>query len=196
MSQYFPKPFKSFGGNINVKTDLPNYATKIALKNVIRVDASSFAMKTNLASLKTEVDKLDINKLVPVPVYLSKLNDVVKNTIVQKTVYDKLVAKLHNIDTSNFVLKANYNTDITKLESKISDLTDFVKEAKLTELENKVPDVSNLATKIALTAVENEIPSVSNLVNKTDITLKLHKLKTNLIIIIMINILLLQGLIL
>ena len=88
------------------------------------------------------------------------------------------------------------NTDITKLESKISDLTDFVKEAKLTELENKVPDVSNLATKIALTAVENEIPSVSNLVNKTDITLKLHKLKTNLIIIIMINILLLQGLIL
>ena len=196
MSQYFPKPFKSFGGNINVKTDLPNYATKIALKNVIHVDASSFAMKTNLASLKTEVDKLDINKLVPVPVYLSKLNDVVKNTIVQKTVYDKLVAKLHNIDTSNFVLKANYNTDITKLESKISDLTDFVKEAKLTELENKVPDVSNLATKIALTAVENEIPSVSNLVNKTDITLKLHKLKTNLIIIIMINILLLQGLIL
>ena len=104
MSQYFPKPFKSFGGNINVKTDLPNYATKIALKNVIHVDASSFAMKTNLASLKTEVDKLDINKLVPVPVYLSKLNDVVKNTIVQKTVYDKLVAKLHNIDTSNFVL--------------------------------------------------------------------------------------------
>ena len=196
MSQYFPKPFKSFGGNINVKTDLPNYATKIALKNVIHVDASSFAMKTNLASLKTEVDKLDINKLVPVPVYLSKLNDVVKNTIVQKTVYDKLVAKLHNIDTSNFVLKANYNTDITKLESKISDLTDFVKEAKLTELENKVPGVSNLATKIALTAVENEIPSVSNLVNKTDITLKLHKLKTNLIIIIMINILLLQGLIL
>ena len=196
MSQYFPKPFKSFGGNINVKTDLPNYATKIALKNVIHVDASSFAMKTNLASLKTEVDKLDINKLVPVPVYLSKLNDVVKNTIVQKTVYDKLVAKLHNIDTSNFVLKANYNTDITKLESKISDLTDFVKEAKLTELENKVPSVSNLATKIALTAVENEIPSVSNLVNKTDITLKLHKLKTNLIIIIMINILLLQGLIL
>ena len=196
MSQYFPKPFKNFGGNINVKTDLPNYATKIALKNVIHVDASSFAMKTNLASLKTEVDKLDINKLVPVPVYLSKLNDVVKNTIVQKTVYDKLVAKLHNIDTSNFVLKANYNTDITKLESKISDLTDFVKEAKLTELENKVPDVSNLATKIALTAVENEIPSVSNLVNKTDITLKLHKLKTNLIIIIMINILLLQGLIL
>ena len=196
MSQYFPKPFKSFGGNINVKTDLPNYATKIALKNVIHVDASNFAMKTNLASLKTEVDKLDINKLVPVPVYLSKLNDVVKNTIVQKTVYDKLVAKLHNIDTSNFVLKANYNTDITKLESKISDLTDFVKEAKLTELENKVPDVSNLATKIALTAVENKIPSVSNLVNKTDITLKLHKLKTNLIIIIMINILLLQGLIL
>ena len=110
--------------------------------------------------------------------------------------YDKLVAKVHNIDTSDFVLKTNYNTDITKLENKIPDVTDFVKQAKLTELENKVPDVSNLATKIALTAVENKIPSVSNLVNKADITLKLQKSKTNLIIIIMINILLLQSLIL
>ena len=110
--------------------------------------------------------------------------------------YDKLVAKVHNIDTSDFVLKTNYNTDITKLENKIPDVTDFVKQAKLTELENKVPDVSNLATKVALTATENKIPSVSNLVNKADITLKLQKLKTNLIIIIMINILLLQSLIL
>ena len=152
--------------------------------------------KKNLPSLKTEVDKLDINKLVPVPVYLSKLNDAVKNDVVKNIVYDKLVAKVHNIDASDFVLKTNYNTDITKLENKIPDVTDFVKQAKLTELENKVPDVSNLATKVALTATENKIPSVSNLVNKADITLKLQKLKTNLIIIIMINILLLQSLIL
>ena len=71
MSQYFPKPFRSFGGHINVKVDLSNYATKTDLKNVTHVDTSSFALKTNLASLKTEVDKLDIDKLVPVPVDLS-----------------------------------------------------------------------------------------------------------------------------
>ena len=93
MSQYFPKPFKSFGGNINVKVDLSNYATKTDLKNVTHVDTSSFALKTNLASLKTEVDKLDIDKLVPVPVDWSKLSDVVKNDVVKKAVYNKLVAK-------------------------------------------------------------------------------------------------------
>ena len=84
MSQYFPKPFRSFGGNINVKVDLPTYATITDLKNVTHVHTSSFALKTNLASLKTEVDKLDIEKLVPVPVGLSKLSDVVKNDAVQK----------------------------------------------------------------------------------------------------------------
>ena len=78
MSQYFPKPFRSFGGNINVKVDLSNYATKTDLKNVTHLDTSSFALKTNLASLKTKVDKLDIDKLAPVPVYLSKLSDLVK----------------------------------------------------------------------------------------------------------------------
>ena len=93
MSQYFPKPYEPFRGNINVKVDLSNYATKTDLKNVTHVDTSSFALKTNLASLKTEVDKLDIDKLVPVPVDLSKLSDVVKNDVVKKTEYDKLVAK-------------------------------------------------------------------------------------------------------
>ena len=89
MSKYFPKPFRSFGENINVKVDLSNYATKTDLKNVTHVDTSSFALKTNLANLKTEVDKLDIDKLAPVPVDLSKLSDVVKNYVVKKTVYDK-----------------------------------------------------------------------------------------------------------
>ena len=69
------------------------------------VDVSSFVLKSNLASLKTEVDKLDINKLMPVPVDLSKLSDVVKNDVVERTVYDKLVAKVNNIDTTNFVKK-------------------------------------------------------------------------------------------
>ena len=81
MSQYFPKSYKPFGGDINVKVDLSNYATKIDLKNLTHVDTSRFALKANLASLKTEVGKLDIDKLVPVPVDLSKLSDVVKNDV-------------------------------------------------------------------------------------------------------------------
>ena len=107
MSQYFPKPFRSFGGNINVKVDLSNYATKTDLKNVTHVDTSSFALKINLANLKTKVDKLDIDKLVPVPVDLSKLSDVGKNDVVKKAVYEKLAAKVNGIDTSDFVLKLN-----------------------------------------------------------------------------------------
>ena len=99
MNQYFPKLFKSFGENINVKVDLSNYATKTDLKNVTHVDTSSFALKTNLANLKTEVDKLDIDKLAPVSVDLSKLSDAVKNDIVKKAVYEKLAAKVNNIDT-------------------------------------------------------------------------------------------------
>ena len=115
MSQYFPKTSRSFGGNINVKVDLSNCATKADLKNVIHVDTSSFALKTNLTNLKAEVDKLDIVKLEPVPVDLSKLSTVVKNEVVKKTVYDKLVAKVNNISTSGFVLKIRYDADKTKL---------------------------------------------------------------------------------
>ena len=84
MSEYFSKWFRSFGRSINVKVDLFNYATKTDLKNVTHVDTWSFALKTNLANLKTEVDKLDIDKLAPVPVDLSKLSDVVKNDVVKK----------------------------------------------------------------------------------------------------------------
>ena len=126
MSQYFPEPL-SFGGNISVKVDLSNYAAKTDLKNVIHVDTSSFALKTNLASLKTEVDKLDIDKLVPVPVDLSKLSDVVKYDVAKKIVYDKLVAKVDNIVTSDFVLKANYDAG-KRLEKKISDTSDLVQK--------------------------------------------------------------------
>ena len=74
MSQYFPKPYEPFGGDINVKVDLSNYATKANIKNISHVDTSSFALKTNLANLKTEVDKLDIDKLVPIPTDLRKLS--------------------------------------------------------------------------------------------------------------------------
>ena len=78
MSQYFQKPFEPFDGDINAKVDLSNYATKTDIKNISHVDTSSFALKTNSANLKTEIDKSDINKLVPVPVDLSKLSNVVK----------------------------------------------------------------------------------------------------------------------
>ena len=170
MSQYFPKPFRNFGGNINVKVDLSNYATKTVLKNVTQVHVSNFTLKTNLASLKTEVDKLDIDKLAPVPVDLSKFSDVVKNDVVRKAVYDKLAAKVDNIDTSDFVLKAKYQTDKTEFEQKIPDLTDYVKKTKLS---------GSLETKTALTAMKNIIASVSSLV-KTNKQTKITDYGTNI----------------
>ena len=84
MSQHFSKPFRSFGGNINVKVDLSNYAIKTDLKNETHVDTSRFALRTNLANVKTEVDKLEIDKLVPYPVDLSKPSDVVKMMLLKK----------------------------------------------------------------------------------------------------------------
>ena len=128
MSQYVSKPFRRFGGNINVKVDLFNYATKTDLKNVAHIDV------------------------------------VVKNDVVKKTVYDKLIPKVNKIDTSDFVLKTKYIADTTELEKKIPDIINLVK--KLTELEKKSPDVSSLARETALTDVENKIPSVSSLVKK------------------------------
>ena len=110
MSQYFPKPFRSFGGNINVKVDLSNYATKTDLKNVAHVDTSSFALKTNSANLKNEIDKLNIDKL-------AQFLMIWVNWVISKNdVYDKLAAKVNNIDTSDFVLKPKYQTDKRELE--------------------------------------------------------------------------------
>ena len=171
MSQYFPKPYEPFGGDINVKVDLSNYATKADIKNISHVDTSSFALKSNLASLKTEVDTLDIDKLVPFPVDLSKLSDVVKNDVVEKTGYDKLVAIVNSIDTSGFILKTKYDRDKTELEDKIiiaqiiidklklekrtADTSEFVKKTnyntKYTEIENKIPNISSLVKKQIMT---------------------------------------------
>ena len=120
MSQYIPKPYELFGGEINAKADLSNYATKADIENISHVDTSRFALKTNLPNLKTEVDKLDIDKLVPVPVYLSKLSELVKNDVVKEDVYNKLVAKVNNIDTSGFALKTKHDTDKSELEKKNS----------------------------------------------------------------------------
>ena len=111
MSQYFPKPYETLGGDINVKVDLYNYARKTDLKNISHVDTSSFALKSNLASLRTEVDKLDTDKLIPVPNDLTKLSYVVKNDVVKMTEYD-------NIATLGFILKTTYDTDKSELEKK------------------------------------------------------------------------------
>ena len=170
MSQDFPKPYEPLGGDINVKADLSNYATKADNTNISYVETSSFALKSNLASLKTEVDKLDIDKLVPFPVDLSKLSDVVKNDV-KKTGYDKLVAIVNSIDASGFVLKTKYDTDKTELENKIiisqiiidklklekrtADTSEFVKKTnyntKITEIENKIPNISSLVKKQIMT---------------------------------------------
>ena len=99
MSQYFPKPYEPFGGDINVTVDLSNYATKADVKNITHVDTSSFALKTNLANLKTEVDKLNIDKLMSFPVDLSKLSDAVKNDVIKKAEYSKL-------DISRFISRS------------------------------------------------------------------------------------------
>ena len=103
-------------GDINCKVDLSNYATKTDLKNVTHVDISIFALKSNLAGLKTEVDNLGIDKLTLVPNNLAKLNNFVKNYVVKKTVYDKLVGKINNTDTTGFFLKTTYIRDESDLE--------------------------------------------------------------------------------
>ena len=197
MSQYFPKPYDPFG-DINVKVDFSNYAMKTDL-NISHIDVSSYAIKSNLASLKTEVDKLHIDKLTPVPNDLAKLSNVVKSDVVKKTEYDKLVTKVDNINTTNFVSKTKYEIDgsdfedkISKIDKKILDVSDLVKKyastavenkiphviglatkSPLTPVENKIPDISGLAADLALTAVENKTPDVSSLITKTDFDAKL-----------------------
>ena len=168
------------GRDIKVEVDLSNYATKTDLKNISHIDVSSYALKSNLASLKTEIDKLDIDKLMSVPIDLAKLSNVVENDVVKKTEYDKLVNKVNGIDNTNFVSRTKYEKDgsdfedkIDKIEKKIPDISDLVKKSALTAIENKIPDINCLATKSALTAVENKIPNVSTLVKKTDYDIKI-----------------------
>ena len=138
MSAYYP-PYRSSSNNIKVELDLANYATKTDLKNITHVDVSSFASKTNLAALKTEVDKIDVDTLKTTPTDLAKLTNVVKNDVVKKTDYNAKVSiesqiagvtknttynlnditKLKAVDTSNFVLKTKFSADINTLADKI-----------------------------------------------------------------------------
>ena len=177
MSQYFP-PYENSSKNIKVELDLSNYGTKTDLKDITHVDISSFTSKTNLAALKSEIDKIDTDKLKTVPDDLAKLSNVVKNDTVKKTEYSSLKTKVDNIDTSNFVSRTKYE----------KDESDF--EDKLTKIENKIPDITNLATKSSITSllltitfnskiteienkitsVDNKIPSISGLATKTELT--------------------------
>ena len=126
MNQNFA-PYRSSGSNIKVELDLSSYATKTDLKNVTHIDVSDFALKQNLASLQSDVDRLDIDKLVPIPLDLSKLTNVVKNDVVKKTEYNKLV--------TNFVKKDKYEKYGSDFEDKIS------------KVDKKIPDVSGLVKK-------------------------------------------------
>ena len=121
MSQYFP-PYRSHGGDIKVELDLSNYATKTDLKNVTHVMAVVLHQKKNLASLKTEVDKIDVDKLKTGPVDLAKLSSVVKNDVVKKTEFNNLKTKVDHIDTTNFALKTKYEKDGSDFEDKITKI--------------------------------------------------------------------------
>ena len=106
MGRYFA-PFNNSSENIKVELDLSNYAAKNDIKDITHVDTSSYALKTNLANLKTEVDKIDTDKLKTVPDDLAKLSNVVKNDVVKKTAYNTLKTKVDAIDTNNFVSRKN-----------------------------------------------------------------------------------------
>ena len=163
MSQYFPS-YNNSSNNIKVELDLSNCAIKDDFKNITHVDVSSYATKSNLAALKTEVDKIDTDKLKTVPEDLAKLSNVVKNEVVKKTAYITLKNKVDAIDTSKFVSRTKFTTDANSLDDKIDkeDYTDKVKK--------KIPDVSGLASKAELAAVENKIPDISVLATASALT--------------------------
>ena len=195
MSRYYP-PYKSYSSNVKVELDLTNYATKTDLKNITHVDVSSFASKTNLAALKTEVDKIDVDKLKTAPVDLAKLTNAVENDLVKKTDYNTKVTtietqiagltkntvdnladitKLKAIDTNSFVLKTKLASDVTTLENKI-DIVD-----------KKIPDVSELATKTSLNSYlqtstfNSKVTEVENEIKTDDIIAKSANTKANTI---------------
>ena len=195
MTTYCP-PYKSSSNNVKVELDLTNYATKTDLKNITHVDVSSFASKTNLAALKTEVDKIDVDKLKTTPIDLDRLSNLVKIDIVKNTDYNTKVTsieaqiagltkntvdhladitKLKAIDTNSFVLKTKLASDVTTLENKIDTV------------DKKIPDISGLATKTSLNAYlqtstfNSKVTEVENKIKDADIIAKSANTKANTI---------------
>ena len=190
MSDYLTD-YKPRSSNVKFELSVSNYATKEDLKNITHVDTSSFALKKNLASLKTEVDQLDISKLTTVPINLANLTKEVQEdfTKVDKNETDNdnletaakpsihnLKTKVDHIDLTKYVSKTKYDTKIGNLELKIIDVSGLLQvssfNSKVNELETKIktaeskPNINNLATKSSLTAVENKIPHVNGFVKK------------------------------
>ena len=192
---YYP-PYKSSSNNVKVELDLTNYATKTDLKNITHVDVSSFASKTNLAALITEVDKIDTDKLTAAPPDLAKLTNAIKNDVVKKTDYNTKVTsieaqiagltkntvdnladitKLKAIDTNSFVLKTKLASDVTTLENKIDTV------------EKKQPDICGLATKTSLNAYlqtstfNSKVTEVESKIKDADIIAKSANTKVNTI---------------
>ena len=153
MSQYFP-PYNNSSENIKVELDLSNYATKKDIKDITHDDTSSYALKTNLANLKTEVDKIDPDKLKTVPDDLAKLSNVAKNDVVKKTDYNTLKNKVDAIDTSKFVSRTKFTTDTNALDDKID------------KVEKKIPDITGLVTKSSVTRLINEQEDYTDKVKK------------------------------
>ena len=190
MSTYYP-PYRSSSNNIKVELDLSNYATKDDVKNITHVDVSSYATKTNLAALKTEVDKIDVDKLKTTPTDLAKLSNVVKNDVVKKTDYNAKVTsigitentidnltditKLKAVDTNSFVLKTKLASDGTTLENKIDTV------------DKKIPDISGLAAKTSLnpylqtSTFNSKVTEVENKIKSADIIVKSANTKANTI---------------
>ena len=192
-TSYYP-PYKSSSNNIKVKLDLTNYATKTDLNNKTHVDVSTFASKTNLAALKTEVDKIDIDKLKTAPVDLAKLTNAVKNEVVKKTDYN---AKVTSIEAQIAGLTKNTVdnlADITKLKAidtnsftnKFSADTNALDD-KIDGVEKKNPDISGLATKTSLndylqtSTFHSKVTEVENKIKAADIIAKSANTKANTI---------------
>ena len=181
MNEYFPKP-KSLGASVKFELGLSNYATKTDLKNATGFDTSSFAKKIDLANLKSDVDKLDIDKLKHVPIGLNSLKSKADKLDVDKLVPVPVdLSKLIDVVKNDVVKKDVYNAKIKNIEDKIPDITNLATnaslKAKINEFKGEIPSITNLATTAALTTVENRIPNVSNLVKKSNYNTKINEIE-------------------
>ena len=136
---------------------------------------TSFALKTNLANLKTEIEKLDINKLASAPNNFVKLRNVIKYDVVKKTNYNAKITEIENkiSHISNLATK----TSLTTVENKIPDINGLTTKTELSTVESKIPDISNLATKTALTNLSHNVPDINTLINKSGYVTKIKKIK-------------------
>ena len=172
---------------MKVQLDLSNYSTKADLKSAICVDTSDFAKNIDLANLKFDVGKLDIDELKNVPPNLNGLKSKLDKHDVDKLVPVPIdLSQLSNLVKHDVMKKDVYNTKIKNFEGKIRNITNLATNttinSKINEVKNEMPSITNLATTTAttttiLTAVENKIPNVSNLVKKTDYNTKISEFK-------------------